>query len=512
LTGCSESPCTLVIADGQILFEDASPLWGKGAVESVQSLEQRHGKIRALTIGPAGEACSPIATVINDRGRASGVRHGVGALLGSKRVKALVIRDNQRACRHPSDAKAYQALLSRVHGKIRESPVLNPKTGTMSVHGTAIAVEALGQDQAMPVGNYSRTELPAYLNIGGLAMSKKVLVERMSCSHCPVQCRRETGSTGKYSFRSEGPDYAQLSSLGSNCFLTDIEAVSYLNYLCYEEGIDPIEMGNVLAMVAEATERGWISGREGLLWGDTERMIELVHLTAQGRDLGGLLQLGASGAAVVLGRPELAMSIKGISIQNCDPRPEPAWGLLNATETFGSAAHIWSYGELVYAMRHVGVRPIVGPDSSPRQIAEAVIRKQDQIAALDSLSMCAFSIYAYAVEDYCEALRLLTGQELSPQGLLLRGREVFELERRFNLDRGLTAQADTLPARFTDEPVPSGLHRGRRCELAPMLEEYYALRGWAGLPLSSPAVAAARAWMDAAARKTTRGTLALSGS
>ena len=476
LTGRSDSPCMLVVADGSIAIEDASMLWGAGAVTATELLLDRYRGARVLAIGPAGETCSPVATIINDKGRASGVRHGVGAVWGSKQLKAIIIKDSQSASRRPSDAAAYKPVLARVHRKIRESPVLSPKHGTMAVHGTAIAVEAMGLDQAMPVRNYTSTVLPDYLGLGGRRMTEEVLVERITCSFCPVQCRRETGSTGKFDFQSEGPDYAQLVSFGSNCSVVNVRAVSYLNYLSYELGLDPIEMGNALAMLADATERGVVDA--GLAWGDVDRMIDLVRDTAAGRGLGAHLWHGVTGAAARLGAPDLAMSVKGISLQNCDPRAEPAWGLLNATETYGGAAHIWCYGDLVHAMRHIGVRPLVTPDSSPRQIAEAVKYKQDLVAALDSISICAFSSYAYDERDYCDALELIAGIEMTPDDFLARGNDVIQLERRFNLLHGLRPEEDRLPERFLREPIPEGLHAGRRCDLEPMLDEYYALRQW----------------------------------
>jgi aldehyde:ferredoxin oxidoreductase len=475
VVGQSQRPCYLLVGGGRVEIRDASTLWGKGAIDATGLLQKAHGKVRVLAIGPAGEALSPIATVINDKGRASGVRHGVGAVFGGKGLKGIVLEDVQRASAEP-DKDAWSALRARVGAKLRASAVLNPKDGTMSVHGTGIAVEALGKTESLPVRNYSRTVLPGYREIGGMAMSRTVLTDRLTCSFCPVRCRRETGSTGRFRFQVEGPDYAQLVSLGTNCGLTDLEAVSYMNFLCYELGIDPIEMGNALAMLAEATEIGQI--RDGLRWGDVDGMIQRIEQTGAGVGVGEVLRLGASRAAALLGVPELAMSVKGISLQNCDPRPEPAWGLLNATETYGGAAHIWCYGDLVWGMREVGVEALVEPSSSARHIAEMVRYKQDLVALLDSVTVCTFSSYAYSLEDYAEALRLVTGIDLDEAELLARGGRIVDAERAFNVTHGFGPEDDTLPLRFTREPVPSGLHEGKVCDLGPLLDEYYRVRDW----------------------------------
>src|SRR5262249_42365795 len=160
-----------------------------------------------------------------------------------------------------------------------------------------------------------------------------------------------------------------------NCAVTDVEAVSYMNYLCYELGLDPVEVGNALAILAEAGERGLLRPR--LAFGDVGAMVELIQHTGMRGGLGALVWMGGATRAGKPAPPERAPAVKGITMQTCDPRPEPAWGLLNATETFGSAAHIWSYGDLVYGLRTVGVEPKVTPESTTTEIARAVKDKQD---------------------------------------------------------------------------------------------------------------------------------------
>ena len=290
----------------------------------------------------------------------------------------------------------------------------------MAVHGTAIALEALGAHEALPTRNHTRTTHPRYREMGGRALTETVLVDRLTCTRCPIRCRRVTASHGRFRFHVEGPDYAQLCAFGPNADLVDLEAIAYMNYLCYDLGLDPIEMGNTLAMLAEATDRGLV--RDGVAWGDAARFEALIRQAGTQEGEWARLGLGASGAAAELGLDALAMSVKGISIQNVDPRPEPAWGLLNATESLGAAAHIWTYGDLVYAMRDVGVEPIVTPESSPREIAGAVKHKQDLVAALDAMTVCSFSSYAFSLDDYAAALSLVTHTSWSPRNPARRRR------------------------------------------------------------------------------------------
>src|SRR5262245_32580554 len=474
--GRAETPVYLHVHGTSLTIHCARPLWGKGAMETTEALQAMHQKARVLAIGPAGEGLVPIATVINDKGRASGVRNGVGAVWGSKALKAIVVDDQpgRRAC--VTDPVGYKSLLREVVNKIRTSPVIDSKTGTMAVHGTAIALEALGKYGALPTRNHTLTTHPRYPEMGGRALTERVLVDRMTCTRCPVRCRRVTASKGKFTFHVEGPDYAQLCAFGPNCDLVDVEAVSYMNYLCYDLGLDPIEMGNTIAMLAEATERGFAPN--GVAWGDAERFSTLIRQAGMQHGEWSVLGLGAAGAAKVLGVEPLAMGVKCIFSQNVDPRPEPAWGLLNATESLGAAAHIWTYGDLVYAMHHVGVKPIVTPESTAGEIAGHVKDKQDLVAALDAMTVCAFSSYACSTEDYAAALGFVTHATWSANDLLAAGARIFDLERQYNADCGIGAESDTLPERFLREPVPTGPHAGKVCDLTPMLDAYYELRGW----------------------------------
>src|SRR5262245_42755732 len=428
IIGRADTPVYLHVQGPSLTIRCARALWGSGAIETTQRLQAMHPKARVLAIGPAGEGQVPIATVINDKGRASGVRNGVGALWGSKALKAIVVDDQPGRHAHVSDPVAYKQLLRDVMGKIRGSKVLDSKSGTMAVHGTAIALEALGKYEALPTRNHTLTAHSRYLEMGGHALTERVLVDRMTCTRCPVRCRRVTASKGKFTFHVEGPDYAQLCAFGPNCDLVDVEAVSYMNYLCYDLGLDPIEMGNTIAMLAEATERGFAPN--GVAWGDAERFSTLIRQAGMQHGEWSALGLGAAGAAKVLGVEPLAMAVKGISIQNVDPRPEPAWGLLNATESLGAAAHIWTYGDLVYAMHHVGVKPIVTPESTAGEIAGHVKDKQDLVAALDAMTVCAFSSYACSTEDYAAALGFVTHATWSSNALPAPGARIFAFEHQ----------------------------------------------------------------------------------
>jgi aldehyde:ferredoxin oxidoreductase len=417
----------------------------------------------------------------------------IGAVLGSKNVKAIVVRGGRASGADADDAKHPQLrpLIKRLHAKLRASPVLAARSGTLALHGTAIAMEALGEHEALPTRNYRYTVMPRHRELGGRRMSETILSGRETCTACPVRCRREVTMTGRWAGHGEGPDFAQLTAFGTSCDLADLEAVSYMNLFCFDLGLDPIEVGNTLAMLAEATERGLLAPEEGLAWGDAERMVELIRLSLPRVGTGDLVAMGAAAAAAALGDPSLAMTSKGITIQNVDPRVEPAWGLLNAVEAYGAAAHIWSFADLIEGLASAGVRPVVGRDAPPRDIAAAVKWRMDLNAVIDSLSMCTFSSYAYELDDYAEAVSLVSGEAVDAADLLETGSRVIALERHYNRRLGVTAAADALPPRFTSDGVPSGQHTGRVCDLPALLDAYYRLRGWPGGDLDAGQAGAA---------------------
>ena len=206
-------------------------------------------------------------------------------------------------------------------------------------------------------------------------------------------------------------------------------------------------------------------------------MIELINLTGRGDGIGGVLALGASAAATRFGAPHLAMSVQGISIQNVDPRPAPAWGLLNATENSGGAAH----GGPTGTWSTTCSTPVLPPRrraKHPEGDRRAVRYRQDLVAVIDSLTSCAFGSYACTVQDYADALSLVTDEPVTTAALLATGARSFTAERSCNIAHAFTAADDTLPPRFTSEPVPDGIHAGRACSLEPSLDEYFAGRGW----------------------------------
>jgi aldehyde:ferredoxin oxidoreductase len=487
IRGRSDSPKYVLVRGGEITLLDASPLWGKGASECIKLLKSKHGDVRVLSIGIAGENKVKFANIVNDAGRSSGVRHGAGAVLGDKRVKAVVIAADYSLRVPIANREKFMDLLRRLNSKIRGSPLLNRVTGLFSIYGTPLAVNPLNRFEALPFRNYTKTSFEGAAQLSGEKMNGTILISRLTCNSCSVQCRRETVGVSRYSFRTEGPDYAQISSLGSNCGVGDLEAVAYMNYLCYELGVDPIETGNILAILAHATERGLVAQDQGLRWGDVERMVELIRMISTKTGIGGILAEGAPSVSQALGDPSLSTAAKGITIQNADPRVEYGWGLLNATDNTGASAHIWVYPDLIYSFIDLlGEKSLVARIALNEydKLASAVRYKQDLVAVLDSLQICAFSNMAYDLEDYVEALNVVTGWNIDRDELLRVGERIFNLERLYNEANGIVD--DTLPTRFLSDPVPSGKNMGRVFPLKELLYNYYSVRGWEAGRIGEP--------------------------
>jgi len=472
ITGRCEKLSYLYVSDNDVKVVEAEDLRGLDAVSTCSILKSTLGDVRVVAIGPAGERCIPVATVVNDMGRSSGVRHGVGAIMGSKNLKAVVFKPTKNPLLTVKDQMWLAKLLRRLQEKLRRSNLLNHERGLLAVYGTPIAAEALGRNDALPVKNYQHTRLEGFDHVGGRAMSSKNLLNRLTCSICPVSCRRETTGLG---IRTEGPDYAQISSLGTNCLLLDLEKISYLTHMCYELGLDPIESGNTLAVYSQLGDEGYVEERVG--WGNFEAMRKLLHDMAYSIGVGAVLGRGAHETTIYYNNPDASPSVKGISIQNTDPRVEPAWGLINAVESFGGAAHIWVYPRLIGSFEELGMYTIYseGP-LSEQDVAEKVYLEQVGVAAADGLGVCAFSRLAFTPSDYAAGLNILRNLELTAEELMDMGRNVLAAERELNKIYGYDTSWDRLPRKFTEMEVPAGKHAGKKCDISGVLSSYNTIR------------------------------------
>lgn len=472
--GKSDKPVYLYIENGQAELRDAAHLWGKGTRETVQIMKDEYGEenLSVLTIGQGGENKVRFAAFINEHDRSAG-RGGTAAVAGYKMLKAIVIKAAQKGNMPVPKQKDENNKANRKAVKaILEGGLTAPKKGGLSVYGTNVLTNLINEVGALPTKNSQYTHWDQAEKHSGEYVNKHLLVANNACHACPVGCKIEVEvKEGKYKTRVESFEFESSWSLGSNCLLSDAEAIAYLIDRCNEYGLDTIELGHAFSVTMEAYEKGLVS--EPLNWGDADAMIELTRKIAYREGFGGVLAEGPARATAEWGAPELSMSVKGQSIPAYDPRGIQGIGLGYATSNRG-ACHLRGY---TVASEIAGI-----PEPTDRLKAEGkgelLKTFQDMLAFGDSMDICKFSSFSENAEHYAEQYSTMTGVELSADDVMLAGERIYNLERYYNNLVGFNKREDDfLPKRFTEEPA-TGNSTGSVSRMDIMLEEYYQVRGW----------------------------------
>lgn len=477
--GASERPTYLLLDENRAALEDASDLWGLDTAQTTSILEKRHWPCRVAAIGPAGERLVRFAAIMSDRHRAAG-RAGAGAVLGSKKVKAIVVRE---VGSHPV-APVSADRLRQVAREAQEG--VRAKAAGLAQFGTSAVLRVVNDAGALPTHNFSGGWFEAAEAISDTALIR-YRRGRRACYGCNVGCGQINEASGVV---VEGPEFETLYALGSNCGNADPVAVMRLNLLCNRMGLDTISTGGVIAFSMECFQRGLLSQRDldglTLRWGDVAAMESLVAMVVERRGWGDSLAQGVAGASRVLGgeAARLAIHVKGLDPAGYEPRACQGMALAYATSNRG-ACHL-------RAMMHVPelLQKVLDPHTLSGK-APVVAELQNLMAAVDSLVMCKFVArygFANSAEKLAEALDAVTGWGLSGEDLIRIGERVYNLERMFNVRAGFRRMHDVLPDRFFDEPLPAGPSAGvrlRREDFELALSEYYRLRGWNddGIPL-----------------------------
>ena len=477
--GRSERPVYAFIEDGRIELRDASEVWGQGIHATVAFFRERYGakNLSVNAIGQAGERLNRFAVWVNEDDRAFG-RGGTGAVGGSKNLKAIVVRAKLTKSQ-VDDPDRWKAVRREALDVIRdEVNITSPKKGGLSVYGTNVLMNVTNRIGALGTRNSQTTSFGDRAEqIGGEHVKETILVDDPTCHACPVACKKEVEVTdGPWKgLRMESVEYEPAWSLGSNCDNDDVAAIAKLIDQSNDLGMDPIELGNVLSMVMEATERGWLNGG-GLAWGDTLSMVRLTEAIGLREGEGNALAEGVARAAAALGHPEIAMHAKGQAVPAYDPRGLKGMGLGYATSNRG-ACHLRAY----VAAAELGVVPGEAEPLDPlewRGKGELVKIFQDLHAFSDSLDLCKFSAFAEAADHYADQYATAMGIPFTPEDVMAAGERIYNLERHYNNLAGFREGSDVLPARFTDEPSTEAGSKGHVSELGEMLAEYYAARGW----------------------------------
>lgn len=482
IQGASETPVVLVIDDDSVKFLDASDLWGKGAITTEALLKERLGEdFQIATIGPAGENLVKFACISHDFGRQAG-RTGVGAVWGSKKLKAIAVRGTRTIpIADPEEAFA--------KGKeMYKECFQKPGFKTWTPYGTAEVVDWVNRVGAFPTKNFSTSYFEGHKGINGQALKDKIKVTDKGCFGCPTPC-------GKYSFTKtrlgeghvEGPEYETIALLGGNVALGTIEEVAYANMVADELGLDTISAGNVAAFAIECFEKGFIKpedvGGRTLKWGDLDSVVYLLEITAHRKGLGDLLACGVKNAASVIGRgsESFAIHVKGLEWSGYEARWAPAMMISYMTCDVG-AHHNRSWAITFDVAK--------GRDSLEGKSAKA-IELQHVRPLFDMLGLCRLQWVeiGFEFQHYADIFPLVTGMNLSSEDLLKASERVWNLTRAFSAREisGFGRSYDYPPKRFMEEPIPDGPAAGKKLErekIDALLDDYYSLRGWTrdGIP------------------------------
>ncbi len=503
LEHCSETPVRLEI-DGdknEVRFLDASDLWGKGTYATQEALGKK--KYHAV-IGPAGENMVLYAGIVSNE-RIAG-RTGVGAVMGSKKLKAISVSGSRRL--DMDDEEKFKEYTKWVREMFRDHPVLGEK---LKRYGTAGIVNTTNARNILPTHNFRYGHHADAMNISGEYMEDHDLTGvKSSCIHCPVTCGRDVELEGVG--RVKGPEYETVALLGTNLEILDLKKIEEWNYLADDLGMDTISLGAVLSFTMELQERGMIEA--GLNFGDASGVSDVIKDVAHRRGLGNDLADGVRRMADRHGGHEFAMHVKGLELSAYDPRGSFAQGVEYATTNRGGC-HV--QGASMY-LESVG--PLTINPQNLKLKADIPILQQNLACAINSMVLCIFTTYgmipkqihnldpksmthkllSLALENsgpllrtamglkgkpmmwYEKWLTYITGTPLSGGHLQEIGGRIFNLERMYNLREGLTAADDTLPPRMLHESTFKHMTSGH--PLPDLLPRYYKLRGWdaAGVP------------------------------
>jgi aldehyde:ferredoxin oxidoreductase len=481
IVGKARNPSYLLVEDGKISIRGAGHLWGLSTSETQnclkEALKQENGeRISIATIGQAGEKLVRFSNIINDQ-RAYG-RGGTGAVMGSKNLKAVVLRGNRKT--PLAYEEAFKAVVRRCREKIAAHP-LTKKGGSFPRVGTMMALDLTQETGTLPSRNWQENTSQHAVAINADAFEKHIVRTR-ACFACPIGCSRDAKATREgVEYITEGPEYETMYAFGSNCDVKEPEVIIAADKLCDEYGVDTISCGGVIAFAMECYEKGLISEKDtggiDLSFGNGDALLEVIHLIAKREGIGQLLSEGVKMASgKVKGSSEFAVHVKGMELPGYDPRGMKGQSLTYALSDRGGC-HLRSN---TLRTELLGV-PRVIDRYAYEEKAEMVRDLQLNYAVFDSLIACVFGAYAIAVEDYADALSAITGWSVTPKELRLIAERAWNLTRLFNAREGFTRKDDTLPERLFTQPSTKGPSKGQVVDKASfegMLDEYYDIVGW----------------------------------
>lgn len=494
LEGKAPQPVYLSIEDDQVELLSASHLWGQSTSKTEDLIRAEKENLwiaketSVASIGPAGEGLAKIASIVSDRHRVA-ARAGVGAVMGSKNLKAIAVRGTKTIT--VADGTLFADAVARAWEKFKSTPVI-PQT--LNNIGTSFLVDLINGSGVLPVNNFQTGVMKKVRKISGEEMAETILKANKGCFACPIACIQMTAvEEPEFEGEGEGPEYRTIALIGAACGITDINAIAKIGYLCDDMGIDTLSFGSAVACAMELTEKRIISKKETgikLKFGNPQAVMALVEKVASRQGFGDLVAEGGYHLASHYGHPDSFIGVKKQGSPAFDPRGIQGLGLEYATSNSG-VSHALGY---LVTHRILGIRGEIDPLTTEGK-ALLVKQFQDGSAVFDSAGLCRLLLLGVWVDDIIPLLETATGNTYCEEELFSLGERVWNLERLFNVDAGFSGKDDTLPKRMLEDPMPEGPARGQVCKLAEMLPEYYALRGWndRGIPTEEK-----RAWLGLA--------------
>ena len=462
--GASKEPVYLVVEGGSVEFRSASHLWGLDSIEAEEILQRDHGRdVAVLTIGPAGENLVRFASINHDRWRQFG-RTGGGAVMGSKRLKAIVFKPVRRDVEvaKPEELGEYIRNLT-----LKLLP--DPTTKALREGGTPRLVEIANRMGFFPSYYWSKVRVDGWERIEWGYMRQNYFVKAGACLYCSVACHRLVESR-KFNVRVD-IEYETIFALGGNLGVADPDWVIVFNDLADRLGMDSISLGNVIGFAVELSRRGLVDYK--IDWGEPEKVRQLIVDIAYRRGLGGILAEGVAIASKALGAEHLAVHVKGLEPAAYDPRTLKGMALGYSIAGRG-ADHL---GTMAYAIDIAGRAG--GRFSLEREKVLAVRDYENLGALMDSLLLCKFGRYIYNFQNIAEMLSLVTGYNYTPEQVVETAERIVTLTRLINVKMGVDRSKDQLPRKLYEPVEFEGKeYKLAREEVEKALDMYYELRGW----------------------------------
>lgn len=465
IEGKSDHPVFLEISNEKTIFHSASKLWGRETYESEETILKTVGddESGALVIGPAGENLVKFAVIEAEHWRSLG-RAGIGAVMGSKKLKGIVFHGKSR--RRLANPSSLKRLADEFKERVKDHPIV----AVYKQYGTPMLVSIMNTIGAFPTQYWSKGKLEGWENISAESLLEHCKVSSTACPHCFMACGKisEIKQGSHRGLRIMGPEYETIYAFGGLCMVNSIEEIIYLNDLCDRLGMDTITAGNLAAFAIEASRKRKI--RDKLDYGDTDGIAEILNKIAYRKGVGRILSEGVRHAGAVWGMEEKAIHVKGLEPAGFDPRVLKGMGLAYATSDRG-ACHL----------RATFYKSELSGQIDPDQIrgkAKLFVDYEDKMTLFDALILCRFYRDLITWQDLQEIIKSACGLSWSKKDLKARASGIIHLARSFNQREGVTKKEDKLPRRFFREVLQETGKTIQPKDLEVMLNEYYRLRGW----------------------------------